>query len=55
MIGLLSVVLAVFMGWQLYPTEGLWTAVLYGLGFAAALWIVFGLSLAFNYLVRGKR
>ena len=54
-IGVLSVVLAIFMGWQLYPSEGLMSAIGYGVGFAIALWIVFGVSLAFNHFVRGKR
>jgi len=54
-IGLLSLALAVFMGWQLYPTEGLGRAVLWGLGFAAAIWAVFGVSLAFNHWMRRRR
>ncbi|MCA9926701.1 MAG: hypothetical protein KC419_06300 [Anaerolineales bacterium] len=54
-IGLLSVALAVFTGWQLYPTEGLGRAILWGLGFAAAIWAIFGVSLAFNQWTRGRR
>ena len=54
-IGLLSVAMCVFMAWQLFPTEGLLRSILWGLGFGAAIWVVFGLSLAFNTLVRGKR
>lgn len=53
--GLVSVALAVFMGWQIYPAEGLGSAILWGLGFAAAIWAVFGVSLAFNTWVRGRR
>lgn len=53
--GLLSLALAIFMGWQLYPTEGLGRAILWGLGFAVAIWAVFGASLGFNHWVRGRR
>ena len=51
---LLSLGLAVFMTWQLYPTEGS-GAILWGLGFAASIWAVFGLAYLFNIFVRGKR
>ncbi len=54
-IGVLSLVLAVFMGWQLYPTEGIGRAILWGLGFAVAIWVVFGVSLAFGEWMRGRR
>ncbi|MCA9970817.1 MAG: hypothetical protein KC425_11415 [Anaerolineales bacterium] len=52
---LLSLVLAGFMAWQLHPTEGWGRAILWGLGFGAAIWLVFGASLAFNYWMRGRR
>lgn len=53
--GLLSVVLAVFMAWQLYPTEGWGRAILWGIGFGVAIWAIFGASLAFNSWMRGRR
>ena len=51
---LVSLALAVFVGWQLYPTEGA-KAILWGFGFGAGIWLVFALSLAFNVWMRGKR
>ncbi len=54
-IGVLSLALAIFMGWQLYPTEGLGRAILFGIGFAIAIWLVFGVSLAFGEWMRGRR
>ncbi len=51
---LLSLGLAAFMIWQLYPSEGS-GAILWGLGFAASIWAVFGLAFLFNVFVRGKR
>lgn len=53
--GVLSLALAVFMTWQLYPTEGFGRAVLWGLAFAVAIWVIFGVSLIFNTWVRGRR
>ncbi|MCB8966094.1 MAG: hypothetical protein H6660_04290 [Ardenticatenaceae bacterium] len=54
-IGLLSLVLAVFMAWQLYPTEGLGRAIMFGLGFAVAIWVIFMVSLSFNTWVRRRK
>lgn len=52
MIGLLSAAFAVFMIWQLVPSEGWVSAILWGLGSAAAIWVVFLLAFGFNKLVR---
>ena len=52
MMVLLSLGFAVFMAWQLYPTEGLGRSLLWGLGSAAALWVIFLLAFGFNKLVR---
>ena len=51
---LLSLGLAAFMTWQLYPSE-VSGAILWGIGFAASIWAVFGLAYLFNVFVRGKR
>lgn len=50
----LSLVLAAFIVWQLYPSEGLLGSLLWGLGFGIAIWAVFTLSLAFNNWVRRR-
>jgi hypothetical protein len=52
LIGMLSVAFAIFMIWQLYPSEGWLNAILWGLGSAAAIWGVFLLAFGFNKLVR---
>jgi uncharacterized membrane-anchored protein len=52
MIGILSVAFGVFMIWQLIPSEGWVSAILWGLGSAAAIWGVFLLAFGFNKLVR---
>lgn len=52
-IGVMSLAFAIFIIWQLYPTEGA-GSILWGLGIGASLWAVFGLSLAFNSFVRRK-
>ena len=54
-IGALSLGMAAFTAWQLYPTEGLGGSLLWGIGFGVALWLVFFLSLAFNRWVRRDR
>jgi hypothetical protein len=51
----LSLGIAAFMAWNLEPSEGLFRAVLWGLGFAAAIWGIFGLSFAFNTWMRRRR
>jgi hypothetical protein len=53
-ITVLSIVLAAFMIWNLYPSEGA-MAILWGLGFGASIWAIFGLSFLFNKFLRGKR
>jgi|GEM_PF-2633633 len=53
-IWVISLVLAAFMTWQLWPAEGPIMAILWGVGFGAAIWGVFFLSLAFNTWVRGR-
>jgi hypothetical protein len=52
---LLSLGIAAFMAWNLAPSEGIFRAILWGLGFAAAIWGIFGLSFAFNTWVRRRR
>lgn len=52
MMGALSLVFALFMIWQLYPTEGVGRSILWGLGSAVSLWLIFFLGLGFNKLVR---
>jgi hypothetical protein len=51
-IGIVSLALAVFTGWQLYPSLGFWKSLLWGAGSAAALWLVFGMSYLVNVNVR---
>jgi hypothetical protein len=50
----LSAALGGYIIWQLYPTEGL-ASIWWGLGFAASIWIVFGIFYLFNVFVRGRR
>ncbi len=50
----LSVGLAIYTGWQLYPAMGLGKAILWGMGAAAAIWAVFGFSLVFTRAIRGR-
>lgn len=50
----LSLAIAAFMTWNLAPSEGTFGALLWGLGFAAAIWGIFGLSYAFNTWVRRR-
>jgi len=52
---LLSAILGLYVGWQVAPTLGWQGALLWGAGFAAAIWVVFLLSLLFNAWVRGKK
>ena len=52
---LFSLGFAAFVTWQLAPSMGFGTALLWGLGFGAAFWVVFGLALAFNTWVRRRR
>lgn len=50
----ISLALAGYIIWQLYPTEGL-GSIWWGLGFAASIWVVFGIFYLFNVFVRGRR
>jgi hypothetical protein len=52
MIGIVSLALAVYTGWQLYPAFGFWKSLLWGGGAAVALWLVFGMSYLVNVNVR---
>lgn len=51
---LLSLGLAAFMTWQLYPTEGPLRALFWGLAAGVSIWTVFGLSFAFHKFVRRR-
>ena len=53
-LSVISLVMAAFMAWNLYPVEGV-GAILWGLGFGASIWIVFILAFLFNSFLRGKR
>ncbi len=50
----LSIILAVYTGWQVYPAGGLLTSIEWGLGAAAAIWAVFGISYLFNVVIRSR-
>lgn len=52
---LFTLAFAAFIAWQLEPSLGLWEAILWGLGFGAATWAIFGFALAFNRFVRRGR
>lgn len=54
-VAVVSLLLAVFIAWQVWPAEGAVRAILWGLGFGAAIWGVFLLTLAFNNWVRSRR
>lgn len=47
-----SLSFAILVILQLYPSMGVFSAILWGLGFGLAVWGVFGLSLAFNRWLR---
>lgn len=51
---LFTLAFAAFIAWQLEPGLGLGEAILWGLGFAAATWAIFGLALTFNRFVRRR-
>jgi hypothetical protein len=53
-IAAVSIILAVYTGWQIYPAGGLLTSIEWGLGSAAALWLVFGLTYLFNVLIHPR-
>jgi len=41
LLALLSILMAVYMTWQLEPSLGFWEALLWGLGFGGSLWAIF--------------
>lgn len=53
LIAMVSVAMALFVIWQLYPVMGL-ESILWGIGFSGGIWAVFGLSYLFNTRMRGK-
>ena len=53
-ITIVSIGMAVFMGIPAYQTMGL-EGILWGLGFGAAIWVIFFGALYFNRLFRGNR
>jgi hypothetical protein len=53
LITLISLGFAIFVSWQLYPTEGI-KSLLWGAGFGLGIWGVFLLSLGFNKFVRRR-
>jgi len=52
---LVSVALAVWIAWNAVPTQGTVNGILWGIGFGAAVWVVFLIALTFNRFVRGKK
>lgn len=52
MIVIVSLAFGAFMVWQLYPTEGVGRAIMWGLASTAAVWGVFLIGLGFNKLFR---
>lgn len=53
LIAMVSVALALFVIWQLYPVIGL-ESILWGIGFSGGIWAVFGLTYLFNTRIRGR-
>lgn len=51
---LVSLALAVFIGWQIYPAGGLGQAVLWGGGAGLSIWLVFFVSYFFSSRIRGR-
>lgn len=49
-----SILLAAATAWQLAPSLGLGRSLLWGAGFAVAMWIAFLLVLAFNVWIRSR-
>jgi hypothetical protein len=54
-IAVLSVAMAIFMGINIYKMGGIGPAILWGLGSAVVVWILFGALYLFNLLFRTKR
>lgn len=53
-LALVSLVLAIFVGWQVYPAGGLGQATLYGLGFGLSIWVVFFIMYRFNRWIQRR-
>jgi hypothetical protein len=53
-IAVLSVILAIFTGVNVYKMLGLGQAILWGIGSAVGLWIMFGGLYLFNRLFRAR-
>lgn len=51
----ISIVVAIFTGYNIYKMGGLGPAILWGLGSAAGLWVLFGALYLFNLLFRSRR
>lgn len=47
-----SLILAIFVGWQVFPAGGLGQAVLYGGGFGASIWVIFYLTFRLNHWLK---
>ena len=47
-----SIAFAVFITWQLVPSEGFWKALGWGLILGAAMWVIFAVGLWFQRWVR---
>jgi hypothetical protein len=54
-IAALSIVMAIFTGYNIYTMGGIGPALLWGLGSAAVIWILFGALYLFNLLFRSRR
>jgi hypothetical protein len=51
-VGIVGLALGIYTGWQFYPAIGFWKALLWGVGSAAAVWLVYWLSYLVNVTVR---
>lgn len=51
---LISLGLAVMVGWQVYPALGLGEALLWAAGFGVSVWVVFVAFYFFNTWIRGR-
>lgn len=52
---LFSLMLAAFMAWQLYPTEGPLRALFWGLAAGFSIWITFGLGFLLHKFAQRRR
>jgi polyferredoxin len=51
-IAILSIVMAIYITWNLTPSEGFWMALVWGVGFGASLWAIFLGGLLINKIFR---